>query len=434
MQKLSKKIIKYFLTLVARGILWRTKPYIIVVTGSVGKTSVKDGIYTVLKNSTSVRKSERIFNDEIGVQLTIIGYDVGTHKPQRWIVALLFGVWKIFVTGKYPKNLVLEIGVGKPGENIRMAKWLKPHIVVVTRLPEVPSHIEFFPTLDSLIEEKLSFARALRKDGTLVLNADDVRVIATKEELKARTVTYGIKEGSDIRGSNIQLFANELGGEKRSNGGGLTFKIDFDGKSFPVVLNNIFAESYVSVALASLAAANTMNVNMVEAISSLSYYQTPPGRVKILKGKGNTTIIDDTYNSSPTACEAGLKMLKDIPFGKRKIAILGDMLELGRHTIEEHKKAGVLASECADILVVVGLRGKNFAVGAREAGMSDDKIFETEDSVKAGKLVETLFADDDVIFIKGSQVMRMEKAVKILMAESERASELLVRQEREWVV
>jgi UDP-N-acetylmuramoyl-tripeptide--D-alanyl-D-alanine ligase len=432
MKKISKKILGYFMTLVARGILWRAKPYIIAVTGSVGKTSVKDAIYCVLKDTQSVRKSEKFFNDEIATQLTIVGVSVGARNPFRWLYAIFFGAWKIIVPGKYPKTLVLEIGAVKPGDTKKLSKWLRPNIVVLTRLPEVPAHIEFFPTLDSLIEEKLSLARALRKDGTLVLNADDKRVIAFKEELKSRTTTYGVSGESDIRGSNIQLFENNLTGESKSKGGGITFKVDFDGKSFPVILNNIYAESYVSVALAPLAVAKTLDVNMVDAISSLSKYVTPPGRVRFLNGINKSTIIDDTYNSSPTACDAGLRMLKAVKFGKRKIAVLGDMLELGRHTDDEHRKIGELAYECADILIAVGLRGKNIAKGASDKGMNPENIFEVDDSIKAGELLKEKIEPEDVIFVKGSQAMRMEKAVKIVMGEPEKASELLVRQESEW--
>jgi UDP-N-acetylmuramyl pentapeptide synthase len=434
MKKTSKKILAFFLTLIARGVVWRTRPKIIAVTGSVGKTSVTDAIYTILKDTESVRKSGKALHEDIGVILTIIGADIGSRNPFHWIFAVTKGIGRIFLPGKYPKILVLEVGVHRPGDTKKMARWLKPHIVVVTRLPEVPAHIEFFPTLESLIEEKLALARALRREGTLILNADDSRVLAVKEELQARTETFGMAENATIRGSNIQLYANKLSGVIRREGGGLTFKVDFDGKSFPVTLSNIYAESYVSVALASLAVAHALGINMVLAISSLSKYQTPRGRVRIITGKSSTTIIDDSYNSSPTACEAGLRMLREIPLGKRKIAILGDMLELGKHTDEEHKKIGALASERADILIAVGLRGKNFAVGAREAGMSEENIFEVDDAIKAGELMGSMLKKDDVIFVKGSQSMRMERAVKILMAEPGKADELLVRQEREWTL
>lgn len=429
MKKIVKKFLGNILSLIARIILWRTKPRIIAITGSVGKTSIKDAVFTIFKDTGSVRKSEKTFHDEIGVPLTIIGVDVGSGNPFLWIYAILYGLYRIVYVKKYPKNLVLEVGVHMPGDMMKLAKWLRPNVVVLTRLPKIPAHIELFPTLDSLIQEKLSLARALRKDGTLILNCDDEQVMSFKEELKARTVTYGLSEDSMIRGSNIQTFA----GSENDGSGGLTYKVDFDGKSFPVVLNNIYSESFVSVSLAALSVAYACELNMVNAISALQAYNTPAGRLHIINGMSDSVIIDDTYNSSPTACLAGLRMLGDFPLGKRKIAILGDMLELGKHTDEEHKKIGEELVNYADVLIAVGLRGKNFAVGAREGGMNEKKIAEVTTAEEAGEVARKLLKKNDVVFVKGSQVMRMEKTVKMLMAEPDRSDELLVRQEKEWI-
>ena len=428
MRTFLKKIITIKLTWIARAILWRHQPKVIAVTGSVGKTSTKDAIYTVLKSSGSIRRSEKSFNSELGVPLSIIGANSGWNNPLSWIGIIGSGIAQIFERkGSYPKTLVLEVGADRPGDISRIAKWLKPHVVVITRLPEVPVHIEFFPTLNSLIEEKLSLAGGLRKEGTLVLNADDPHVLAAKERFRARTVTYGMSEGSDIRASNIQLVA-----PTETVPGGLTFKIDFDGKSLPVMLPNIYSDSFVVVALAALGTAYVSGINMVSAIEDLASYVTPPGRVHLIEGMKDSVLIDDTYNSSPAACEAGLRMLKYIPFGKRKIAIIGDMLELGKHTNEAHLEVGKLAALCADILLTVGPRAKECAKGAREEGMSEKKIFEFDDAKAAWEHMKGMVKAEDIIYIKGSQSTRMERTVEMLMAEPGRAKELLVRQEVEW--
>lgn len=428
MRSFFKHIVVTILTFIAKCILRRHNPYVIAVTGSVGKTSTKDAIYTVLKNTGSVRKSDKSFNSELGVPLSIIGAKSGWNNPLSWLGVVGKGIAQIFLSkGKYPKTLVLEVGADRPGDISTIAKWIRPHIVVITRLPEVPVHIEFFPTLDSLIEEKLSLASGLRKEGTLVLNADDPRVFAAKERFRARTVTFGMSDVADIKGSNMQFLEPGDG-----TPGGLAFKLDFDGKSLPVVMPNIYSEGFMTVGLAALTVAYVKEANMVTAIEDLATYETPPGRVHLIAGIKDSVLIDDTYNSSPAACESGLRMLGNIPFGKRKIAVIGDMLELGKHTIDAHKEVGRLAFSIADILVTVGLRAKTCAEAAREEGMSIKKVFEFDDAISAGEFLSKNIKSGDVLYIKGSQGVRLEKAVKILMANPSQAADLLVRQEEIW--
>jgi len=438
MKKIAKQIVTVILTRIAHTILLRYNPKIIAVTGSVGKTSTKDAIYTILKSSGSVRRSEKSFNSELGVPLSIIGAHSGWNSAVSWLSVIGNGLVQAFgPTIDYPKTLVLEVGADRPGDIRNIAKWLRPHIVVITRLPDIPVHIEFFPTLESLIEEKLSLAKYLRKDGTLVLNADDARVMLAKERFRARTITYGLSEDATLRASNVRILSgNEVAEDTTEPSsmmlGGLNFKVDFDGKSFPVVLPNIYSGTYVSIALAALAAAHAADMNMVSAIEAVANYETPPGRVRLILGAKDTLLIDDTYNSSPAASEAGLEMLASLPFGKRKIAVLGDMLELGRHTDDAHMEIGRLVKENADMLVAVGMRARKFAEGAREAKMNAKKIVELDTAQQAGEFLQEKMKAGDVIFIKGSQGMRMETTVKMLMAEPERAPEILVRQDKEW--
>ncbi len=428
MKNFIKKIIILKLTFVARGILWRYKPKIITVTGSVGKTSTKDAIYTVLKNEGSIRKSEKSFNSEFGIPLTIIGEKSGWGSLFAWIGIIWRGIGKIiFIDKSYPKTLVLEVGADKPGDISSVAKWLKPDVVVITRLPDVPVHIEFFPTLESLVEEKISLARFMRKEGTLVLNADDEKIMKAKEKLPFRSFSFGESEDADIRASNIQILE-----PNDASHGGLAFKIDFDGKSFPVNLPNVYSKGYTTVALSALSVAYALGMNMVKAIDELKEYETPAGRVRLIPGINGSILIDDTYNSSPAACEIGLQMLHELPFGKRKIAVIGDMLELGKYTNDAHREIGKIAKKSANLLVTVGTRAKECSLGAMDAGMNEKKIIEVDDAISAGEAIEKILKVGDVVYLKGSQGMRMERTVKMLMAEPEKAEELLVRQEKEW--
>lgn len=428
MKQIFKPIVTFILTLIAKGILWRHKPRVIAITGSVGKTSTKDAIYTVLKDVGSIRRSEKSFNSELGVPLSIIGATSGWNDPLAWLSIVFHGIWQVIgISVSYPKTLVLEVGADRPGDIQKIATWLRPEIAVFTRLPDIPVHIEFFPTLDSLIKEKLSLAESLRKEGMLVLNADDSRIMEAKSKLPFKSVTYGFSEYADIQASNVQFIAPSEGSL-----GGISFKVNYDGKSFPVFLPEIFSRTYVSVGLAALATAYAYGANMVGAIQSLSQYRTPPGRARIIPGIAGSVLIDDTYNSSPAACEAGLSMLGELPFGTRKIAVLGDMLELGKYTTEAHKAIGALSKKNADILIAVGLRAKEFVEGAREARMGVKRVFEADTADTASDILKELVVPGDVVFIKGSQGMRMENTVKALMLYPEDASKLLVRQEKEW--
>ena len=427
MRQTFKKSLVFILTLIAKGILKRHDPTVIAITGSVGKTSTKDAIYEVLRREGSVRRSEKSFNSELGVPLSIIGAKNAWGSVFGWLSVIMHGLGQLLMAkGKFPKTLVLEVGADRPGDISTIAKWLKPHVVVITRLPDVPVHIEFFPTVESLIEEKISLAKNARKDATLVLNVDDPHIRAAKEKLPFKSVTFGTGgPHTTLVASHVQVLA-----AGPTSPGGLTFKLDFDGKSFPVNLPKIYTESFLTIALAALGVAYALNVNILNAIAALADYDTPPGRAHLLSGANDTILIDDTYNSSPAAAEAGLKMLKDLPFGKRKIAILGDMLELGKHTSDEHKKIGVYAKKCATILIAVGMRSKETATAARDAGMK--KVYEVDDAFAAAEMMQQLSHAGDVIFIKGSQGMRMERAVKILMADPDEAKDFLVRQDEEW--
>jgi UDP-N-acetylmuramoyl-tripeptide--D-alanyl-D-alanine ligase len=188
----------------------------------------------------------------------------------------------------------------------------------------------------------------------------------------------------------------------------------------------------VYASLAALALASALKLNMLGATEALKNYDVPPGRMRLLKGISGTLIIDDTYNSSPFACESALKTLGEIKSSGRKIAILGDMLELGKHTHDAHKNIGKIAEEFADVLVVVGPRSVAIKEGAIEAGMATE-IPEFLDSNLAGNFIKTLIQKGDIILIKGSQGMRMERVVEAVLLDYKNKSKLLVRQDPEWL-
>ena len=179
-----KKIITLILEIESRIVLQKYNPTIIAVTGSVGKTSTKDAIYTVMSSSSlSVRKSEKSFNGEIGLPLTILGCKNAWNNPLAWLGNILSGIEMIIFKTKYPKCLILEIGADHPGDIRRITKWLKPDIAVMTKISEVPVHVEFFSSPEELFKEKSYLAKALKKNGTIVFSNDNIKIRALIKEV-----------------------------------------------------------------------------------------------------------------------------------------------------------------------------------------------------------------------------------------------------------
>lgn len=445
MKNLLKNIIVSILTLEARLVLARYKPKIVAVTGSVGKTSTKDAIYTALSARFHTRKSDKSFNSEIGLPLTILGLPTGWSNPLTWLANIFRGLFLLLPKSyklkakSYPSWLVLEVGADRPGDIERVGKWLSPDIVAVTRFGKTPVHVEFFKSQADVIREKCFLVKALKDGGLLLLNNDDEDVRALHDMRRdCRVLTWSIDHESDFQASNFETTYAEHRGYRGPSG--ITFKVNHAGNSVPVHLKGTLGRQHVYPVLTALAAGTSLGLNMVEMGQSLAAHRTPPGRMRIVAGVKNTTVIDDTYNASPVATAEALRTLGELkteanPSTKlqgKKIAVLGDMLELGKYSSEEHKKAGKEAKETTDILFTVGLRAREIAEGALNNGMDEKNIFQFDTSTETGKPVEEMLGEGDIILVKGSQGVRMEKVVEEIMAHPEDKGKLLVRQEPEW--
>ncbi|MFA6392995.1 MAG: UDP-N-acetylmuramoyl-tripeptide--D-alanyl-D-alanine ligase [Candidatus Paceibacterota bacterium] len=430
MKNTLKKIIITIITWEAKIIIRKYKPKIIAITGSVGKTSTKDAIFTVLSKFKTVRKSAKSFNSEIGLPLTILGCPNGWSNIFIWLENIIQGLHLILFKNSYPEYLILEVGVGKPGDiRKNVAPWLAPDIVVITRFPDKPVHIEFFDNVEKIIEEKSALAYALKKDGVLILNHDDPLVYNVHLKANRRTVSYGENDNATYKATHPVYMNEEVNGEEKTCG--ISFKLEHEGNTFPVMLPHIVGMQFVGSALAALACAGEVGSDLLLSIKYLSEYRTPPGRLSLIEGINNSTIIDDTYNSSPVAAMAALEVLKEMK-GKRKIAVLGDMLELGKYTEEEHHNLGKEVSSVADVLVTVGLRSKFIAEGAIEGGFDIKNIYSFDSSSGAAEFLEKTIKKGDLILVKGSQGVRLERVVGAIMAHKELKEKLLPRQEQEW--
>ena len=419
LRRTLQKLLRFFSKLV----LNKYKPIVIGVTGSVGKTSTKEAIYHVLKThfgKNEVRRNERNYNNEIGVPLTILGLETGGRSVFRWIFKFIRIFWMIVSRVKYPDFLVLEMGADRPGDIKYLTDFIPLKIGVITALGDIPVHVEFFENPQQVAKEKRNLIASLNESGTAILNYDDESVRQMTEGIIANILTFGLKEKADVRAMNydLKIIADEIVSE-------LTFKLEFRGSSVPAKLINVLGVQHLYSALAAAAVGIVFNMNLVEIVEALKEFQPLPGRMRLIKGIKNTLIVDDTYNAALLSMEAALESLK-IFTERRKIVVLGDMLEIGEYTPEAHKRIGKKAAQIADLIFTVGPRAKFIAEEARKENFPDNKIFQFMVSDDACLKVQEEIKEGDVILIKGSRAMRMEKITKEIMAEPEKAKELLV--------
>jgi UDP-N-acetylmuramoyl-tripeptide--D-alanyl-D-alanine ligase len=412
--------------------LWRFTPKIAVITGSVGKTSTKDAVATALSAGFTVRKSEKSYNSEIGVPLTILGLQNAWGNALLWLFNIILGFLKVFAF-RYPKWLVLEVGADKPGDMDKIFSWLTPDIVIVTRFPDIPVHVEFYESPAALIEEESVPAYKVQKNGTFVLNYDDPKVMALKSDTSANVFSYGLTPGASVVGKGI---ATEYGMREEDirTIEGMGFLVEDRAKnvSFPFTIKGAIGAQHIYPVLAAIATGLSQGIAVEKLAESFERHVTPNGRMKIIRGLRGTSIIDDTYNSSPVAVHEALRTLESIDGFDRTIVVLGDMLELGRFSKDEHRKVGTEAAQIADILVTVGLRSRDTADAALDAQMSENNIYQFDESREAARFVQEKIKTGDLILIKGSQGMRMERITEEIMAHPEIKEEILVRQDSAW--
>lgn len=427
MKEILRNAILFFLTLEAKAVLARHKPNIIVVTGSVGKTSTKDAVFSALSGSLFVRKSEKSFNSDIGVPLTILGVPNGWSNFGVWLHNLLKGLLLIVTSVPYPKWLVIEVGADRPGDISRSLAWIKPHIVIATRFPEIPVHVEFYASPEAVITEELFPLSRLSHGGTAIVNGDDVHALNAPVSPGVSRIVYGFKSSVDVRIMRYRLV------QKNGLLSGVSFDLCYSGERIHVTLEGVVGKGVAYAAAAAAAAALAAGVSFVAAGNHLERHVSPPGRLRVFMGTKGSVIIDDTYNASPAAVEEALHVLKDTPESGRRIAVLGDMLELGSYSSGEHARMGECAAECADILVAIGVRAKGMALAALRSGMSESRVQAFERASDASAFLLSFVAAGDTVLVKGSQGMRMERVVKALMENPHDAEKLLVRQDPEWL-
>jgi UDP-N-acetylmuramoyl-tripeptide--D-alanyl-D-alanine ligase len=427
MKSFIRSIFALFLAVLARGILRRYAPKIVMVTGSVGKTSTKDAVAAALSDRGYVRYSKKSYNSEFGLPFTVIGAENPWENPAAWLKLFGDALALRFLPSHYPNLLVLEIGADRPGDIARMLRIAQPDAVVVTRLPEVPVHVEAYATPAAVREEEFAPAYALEDNMPLIINAEDEYAMTMSARLPARVITFGLHAASAVRIVDPAPHFTEGFPE------GMKATLAIGGETYPLVVPGVVGTPALYAPAAAVATAIALGYAPTEALHGLASYTPPPGRSRILNGKDGSVLIDDSYNSSPAATEEALKSLNMLAetSGGRRIAVLGDMLELGRYSHEEHERVGRLVAKQADVLIAVGIRARGIADAAREADMPDASIRTFGTSAEAAAALTQEIGAGDIVLIKGSQSIRTERIVEALLFNPADRS-LLARQDAEW--
>jgi len=408
---MGKKIIQKILKILAKRVIKKNKPIVIGVTGSVGKSSTKEAIYEILKNNFRVRKSQGNYNNEIGLPLTILG----SHSAGKNI----FGWLKIFIGGMlrgkrddYPEILILEMAADHPGDINYLLKIVKPQIGVLISVS--PTHLEFFKEVENVFVEKQLLIKNLPLNGWAILNKDDKLITSLENKIRSKVLTFGLGEEAMVRG--LEIFLSQSLEKEELEIRGLQFKIKYQGNVVPVFLPGVISHSQVYAILAAVSVGLSLNLNLLTIANYLSSCRPLPGRMSVIKGKKGATIIDDTYNSSPLAVKEALKTLLEIKIalGARKWVVLADMLELGKKSKDLHHEAGEeVAKSDFNFLLTFGQESFEIAKGAKEKGMKNIFSFEQQDQLI--KFLKENILAGDIILIKGSRGMKMEKVVEALL-------------------
>jgi UDP-N-acetylmuramoyl-tripeptide--D-alanyl-D-alanine ligase len=433
-----RKMLEAYLGWCTKRAILRDKPIVVAIGGSVGKTSARNAITLTLSalfKPEEYRASIKNYNNELGLPISVFAKTMPGKNIKRWVdllvTAFLYAIGLKKLTMRY---LVLEMGADHPGDLDYLLRIAPPQVAVMMAMG--PEHIEFFGSVESAIEEERRILRALPEDGEAVLNTDDAFTWESRDLVKGEVVGFGRGAEALVRIESTQVVYDQNNFEE--SGLEVHYKV-MGYHDFTVRLKGVFGEPNAYAVASSLVFCLCMDHDLKPVIEKITNeYSGIVGRTRMIKGIKKTVILDDTYNAQPQAMVSAIKDLIKfpVPDGGRRIAVLGDMLELGETALHEHELIGELVAKSnVDILITCGKLGRIIAEKAIIAGMSESKIKMFEKSEEAGYfLQQEVIRQGDVILAKGSQGIRMEKIVKELMADPLRAEELIVRQTPEWLM
>ena len=259
-----------------------------MVTGSVGKTASKDAVAAVLSSSFFIRKSDKSFNSEFGVPFTILGVKNPWRNPLAWVAVMKNTLTLLLLPNQYPNMLVLETGADKPGDLARIVRIAKPDMVVVTRLPEIPVHVEAYVSPEAVREEEFAPAYMLKAAAPLIVPADDGYALSMATRTPSRVISYGMADDAAVRIEDADFY--ETDGVVT----GMSASVTVNGEHGNLVAKGSVGKTQLLPLAAALATAFALDIPLQEALKALEAYEPPPGRGRLLAGVNGSTIIGDS--------------------------------------------------------------------------------------------------------------------------------------------
>jgi UDP-N-acetylmuramoyl-tripeptide--D-alanyl-D-alanine ligase len=416
-------IIIKILNILAGKILSKYNPVVIGITGSVGKSSTKKAIYEILKNKYKVAGNDGRFRTDLNIPLAIIGEKSGRWSVRKWIRIMAKALALLVRKKNYADILILEMGVDRPNDMKNMLEVVKPNIGILTGIGKFPPHTKYFRNAKHIAREKAALIKSLGKKDLAVLNYDDEFTRDLSQSVRAEVMTYGFDKNSTLRAEEIFL------GDKKwrieSGSAGMSFKISYKGTTVPFRLAYVLGRGQIYAVLSAVAIGIHFGLNLVEMSEIISSHRSLPGRMKLIEGLNSSLIIDDTFNANPSSALSALETIRKLD-APRKIAVLGDMLELGEYCESGHREVGKQISKSVNLLFTYGSRSKIILKQAQDDGLAENSSSHFEDSNELVKFLRKTIKSGDIVLVKGSRAMHMEKIVSGIMAKPELAEELLV--------
>lgn len=414
MKEVFLKIIYKILARKARMFIEHFDPFVIAVTGSVGKTSAKEAVFAILENEfgQDARKNEGNLNAEIGLPLTILGYKKLPNKFM-WPFFLLAVLLKK-IPKTYPKYLVLEMGVEHKEDIKYFCSIAKPNIAIITSV--TVAHLTNFEDEREYREEKLSILKELKEGGRAIINADDSELKKLRDD-NVIAVSCESKE-ADYSASDIKLFLT-----------GTEYRIIKSGYKV-AIKTSLLGRQMIYPFLFAFAVADVLELPLIRSTKAFEKIRPIAGRMRLIEGKNNIKIIDDTYNANPSSMKAALDFLAEVKFDGKKVAILGNMNELGSIEKEEHRNIAKYAKNKCDLAIFVGKNSEEMSKAFDDSKKSI--YFKSRDDLM--EKIDSIIKGEELVLVKASQNNNyFEEVVKILMKNPQEAKKLLVRQNGAWL-